>query len=409
MVSSANGPRGDQPARGDRSAQHASGARVGRAWATSATVRDKVRKRWDDGTLLRAVASGGALEPIEVPLGGPRASELGDRLGEVQDWIADLESGRRGGARFDLRYKQIGGRAFGKNAIPSHAVVSSFDQAWALLDVRPQVRQFQEMLSSAPDDRVAQWLLAAPVTALSHAGDWPALIAAFGWLDASRRSGRYLRQIDAPGVDTKLVESRRSVLASMLGVSGQATGFLTDLGLSVKPEYVRMRLASGVASLSVSELSVRVSELESLPVDFTRAVVVENEITYLTIPVPGDGIVIWGRGFDVARLGRWEKLRDAEIDYWGDLDTHGFAILNRLRSHLPRTRSFLMDSDTLHSHRGRWGSETKPTSGTLSMLTAEEAAVYDDLVCDRFGDKVRLEQERISWDWVLEHLPYRAG
>ena len=99
-------------------------------------------------------------------------------------------------------------------------------------------------------------------------------------------------------------------------------------------------------------------------------------------------------------------LKDAAIDYWGDMDTHGFAILNRLRTHLPRTRSFLMDSATLLEHRERWGREDKPTAATLSALTPAEAAVYDDIVSDRYGDRVRLEQERISWDWVLAHLPY---
>jgi hypothetical protein len=119
-------------------------------------------------------------------------------------------------------------------------------------------------------------------------------------------------------------------------------------------------------------------------------------------------VVIWGRGFDVARLGRWAALQEAAVHYWGDLDTHGFAILHRLRIHLPQTRSFLMDSETLHAHRDRWGRESSPTSASLDLLTAGEAAVYDDLVSDRFGEQVRLEQERVNWAWTLDRLPYSA-
>jgi len=50
------------------------------------------------------------------------------------------------------------------------------------------------------------------------------------------------------------------------------------------------------------------------------------------------------------------------VHYWGDLDTHGFAILNQLRAWLPQTRSFLMDRQTLVEHRDRWGREPAPTA-----------------------------------------------
>ena len=116
-----------------------------------------------------------------------------------------------------------------------------------------------------------------------------------------------------------------------------------------------------------------------------------------------------GKGFDVARLGRWRTLRSARVHYWGDLDTHGLAILHRLRTHLPHVESFLMDSKTLHAHRDRWGRESTPTSASLDRLTAAEAAVYDDLVSDRFAEQVRLEQERIDWAWTLERLPYATS
>lgn len=378
----------------------------GRRWATPDTVRAKVRRRWDDGTLLGAFGRGEPFEALEIPLAGPRTAELGERLGEVQDWAAAIEDGSRAGERYTVRYKEVGGRRFGRNRIPSHAVVERFEQAWRLLGVGGQVTEFRAMLAAAPDPAVRDWLLRSPVPALSHAGDWSQLLAAYRWLDAARGSDRYLRQIDAPGVDTKFVEGHRPVLAELLGVSRQAGGFLTDLGLRGKPEYVRLRPSRSAAPVPVSELSVRADELDDLEWAVSDAVVVENEITYLTLPVPVGGVLIWGKGFDVARLGRWGALGGAEVHYWGDLDTHGFAILHRLRVHLPHVRSFLMDAETLTAHRERWGRETTPTSATLDRLTPREAAVYDDLVSDRLGERVRLEQERIDWAWAMDRLPY---
>lgn len=92
------------------------------------------------------------------------------------------------------------------------------------------------------------------------------------------------------------------------------------------------------------------------------------------------------------------------ITYWGDLDTHGFAILDRLRAWLPQTRSVPMDRETLLVHRERWVVEERPARSALTRLSANEAELHGDLVSDDLGFKVRLEQERIDWDWAQARL-----
>ena len=156
----------------------------------------------------------------------------------------------------------------------------------------------------------------------------------------------------------------------------------------------------------MSDLTARLDELAALNLAPKSAVVIENEITFLSVPVPPEGVAVWGKGFEVDRVGSMPWLADADVVYWGDLDTHGFAILNRLRAWLPQTQSLLMDRDTLLAHRARWVGEASPTASRLDRLTAEEQALYQDLVTDRFGERIRLEQERIDWDWVAERLPY---
>lgn len=379
-----------------------------RRWRTPADIRAAVERRWQDGSLLRSHAGGEAFSVVDIPLSGPRAGEIGDRLDDVREWVAELESGSRAGVHYALVYAEIGGRALGRNRIPARAVVSAYSQAWALLGVRNDVAAYDAMLEAADtaaDPAARSWLLAKPHAALRITSEWPQILEAHRWLDAARGSRKYLRQIEAPGVDTKFVEGHRGMFAELLGVSKKANEFLRDLGLAVKPEYVRLRAAPGLLGLPVSELSLRIEELPGLDLPVRTAVIVENEVTYLTMPVPAGGVVIWGEGFDVARLGRWPALAESTVHYWGDLDTHGFAILHRLRAHLPRVESFLMDSQTLLAHRHLWGREAKPTDAPLGLLTPAEAAVYDDLVTDRFGERVRLEQERISWSWVLDRIP----
>lgn len=380
-----------------------------RSWTTPADLQSRVRRRWSDGSLLTALAQDLPFPDIDLPVRGPSAGEIGEDLAAVQRWIADLEAGSGGGRRYELVLAPIGGRHFGRNSVPSRARITTYDQAWQLLGVTREAAAFRRVLQvSSAVPRVRAWAAAHPLRALETAGEWEQVVAAFRWLDAARGAGRYLREIDAPGVDTKFVERHRPVLAQLLVTDRSAAGFVTGLGLAVKPESVRLRFGPGVLGLptALSEATLRVEELAALPVQLQTAVVVENETTYLTLPVPQAGVLLWGKGFEVSRLGALPWLSTAEVHYWGDLDTHGFAILHQLRAWLPQARSFLMDRGTLLQHRDRWGREPTPTAATLDRLSMEETSLYADLVADRLGEAVRLEQERIDWSWVTARLPY---
>lgn len=379
-------------------------------WSGPDEVAAKVRRRWTDGTLLRAVALGRPFPVVEVPLRGPRASEMGDDVDAVRAWAAGLDAGRRADSRYALVWSSIGGRHFGRNQVPSRAVVSTFDQAWALLGVAPEVRRFDHVLAlSGGHAPVREWVLAHPHRAIELAEEWEQLVAAYAWLDGQRGSGRYLREISAPGVDTKFAERHRPVLAGMLDVPSSPGGFLAGLGLRAKPELVRLRVSPGLGLPEpLTELAVRADELADLPLAPTLALVVENEITYLSVDVPAGGVVIWGKGFEVDRVGRLPWLSEVAVTYWGDLDTHGFAILDRLRAWLPQTRSVLMDRESLLAHRDRWGVDATPTRARLTRLSAQEVDLYDDLVTDRLGDRVRLEQERIDWAWAEARIKTAA-
>ncbi len=375
-------------------------------WTTPADIVTKVRRRWDDGTLLRIHATNTPFDIIDIPLRGPRPSDIGDDLGAVQDWVTLLDAGRRDDRRYTLRWQAVGGRRIGRNELPARAVVSTFDQAWALLGVREAVQHFDAILALVSGySAVRTWVVGHPHRALELQDDLPRLLAAFTWLDAHRDSGLYLREISAPGVDTKFAENNRVVLAAMLGVPSTASGFLSALGLTSKPEFVRVRPAPTIGlQVLATELAMRAKELAALSIHPRTAIVVENEITYLSVDVPDDGIVLWGKGFEVDRVGRLPWLADVDVLYWGDIDTHGFAILDRLRAWLPQTCSVMMDRETLMAHRDRWVVEERPATSLLTRLTQAEQELFADLVTDAVGTRVRLEQERIDWRWAEQRL-----
>jgi hypothetical protein len=65
---------------------------------------------------------------------------------------------------------------------------------------------------------------------------------------------------------------------------------------------------------------------------------------------------------------------------WGDIDTHGFVILDRLRAMFPKVRSMLMDRETLLAHRGQWVTEPSQARDVLTRLDAAETSLYQELL-----------------------------
>ena len=113
---------------------------------------------------------------------------------------------------------------------------------------------------------------------------------------------------------------------------------------------------------------------------------------------------MWDRGYAVNHPGSLAWLHEREVAYWGDIDSHGFAILNRLRRHLPNVTSVLMDEQTLLTREDRWVREPRHTAAELTHLTPTEFDLYRDLVTDRFAERIRLEQEYVDWRWALDRL-----
>jgi hypothetical protein len=92
------------------------------------------------------------------------------------------------------------------------------------------------------------------------------------------------------------------------------------------------------------------------------------------------------------------------LHYWDGIDTHGFAILDQLRSHFAHVESFLMDRPTLMAHKMLWGEEADQVLHDLPRLIDPERALFDDLRDNRICKNLRLEQERIGFGRVRAAL-----
>jgi len=131
--------------------------------------------------------------------------------------------------------------------------------------------------------------------------------------------------------------------------------------------------------------------------------ITENKMTFLTLPVLPDTFALHGGGFKVSGLAAIPWLRECPIIYWGDLDAQGFQILSQLRAIFPHVVSLMMNEATLQTFSCFCVAGTPCSVRQLPYLDPEEHTLFLYLA----EGNIRLEQERISQGYALEHI-YRA-
>ena len=382
------------------------------AWASVPDLVDVLRRRWQ--RYLKDYACGSDWQPVVLPVRGPAARDVLDRFEDVRRWTADFEAQARG--RFEVEYRQVAGRHLGSNRVPARVRVARFEDLCAILGTGAEVSVLTKLLLATASrlPQLEAWARERPGLVLDNREVWERVLATAEWMSGHDRSRLYLRQVDVEGVDTKFVEKNQRLLADMLttllpkeSVGPAGFDFARHFGFRAKPAYTRFRfLDQSLSPLppTLTELTVRTDELARLDLHPRTVFVVENEVTYLALPAIPAALALFGSGFAAAGLSRVPWLSNCEVVYWGDIDTHGFDILSRLRRHLPEARSLLMDRATLLSHRAHWSTEDSPARRALSGLTDTEQTLYQDLVGEVYGYGVRLEQERIRFSDVKTAL-----
>jgi hypothetical protein len=389
--------------------------RAPRSWSTAEDVRAAVQRLWDQGRILAARLNGEALFPLEIALRTPSVADMGEQFGAVQDWARQLHAGRG----YALVTREINHRQLGRQQVPAVARVDTADDALRAIGRLADARRFDQLaaktLAAFPELRA--WVGSRPLTLIEHADGWERILAILAWLRAHPHSGLYLRQLDIPGVDTKFIETRKALLAELLDAVLPASSVQVDAigarqfeqryGLRSKPILVRFRLLDPTLYIGgLHDLTVPLEQFIALAPPAVRVYITENEINMLAFPPQAGAMVIFGGGYAIDRLRDIAWLRTRELIYWGDIDTHGFAILDRLRASMPHTRSIMMDTATLHAHRALWGTEPadKRYGGQLTRLDADEQALFGALRDNVHGEHVRMEQERIGYGWVKDVL-----
>jgi len=363
-------------------------------------------------------------DAFRFPLKGPTAAESLHDFDTVRRWTEEwaAHAEREAGTGAVLEWKEWDHRQLGKNRIPVALSFSSLDNLARYLKRHKELDAWRTgrslILTRFPS--LEPWVRKQPLAILENANNLDLLLALTDWYLANQNSGMYLRQVPVRRVDTKFIEQNRAVLRQWWSLlvpeiaMPPSYSFEERFGFLSKPELIRFRILDANSVLSpYTDLTVPAEEFARAPLPFSRILIVENDITALSLPSIPDAAVIFGRGYGFTGLAKSAWLHEKKIWYWGDLDTNGFCILDQLRASFPSARSFLMDRDTFIDNRDKWVTEIKPAIRGLPRLTESESSLYRDLHENRFDFSLdgfpRLEQELIPWKSVISALETITG
>jgi hypothetical protein len=386
-------------------------------------IRKKALKLWETGQFLRAYADGQSLFPLEIRFAKPSSSELAERFSEIRNWLERLRSGSKEvlGHGYSVAYEPLNHRRLGKQSLPKQITIPSEEDFLRLIRKEKEFARFEalskKLLSEQPE--LKQVISRNPKMVLEYAPQWDRILAVCRYFLSNSRPSIFLRQLDIPGVDTKFIETHKSILIELLNAvlpeqsidpsvkNLSDHGFERCFGLRYEEALIRFRFLDPKLFLAgLTDLTVPLAEFCGLKLPINRVFITENKINGLSFPDHPESMVIFGLGYGIGSLFEAAWLKNVEISYWGDIDTHGFAILDRLRTAFPQVQSFLMDVDTLHQFKSLWGMEdpSQRFAGTLIHLLSEEQKLFESLRDNIMGECIRLEQERISYGYVCQKL-----
>lgn len=238
------------------------------------------------------------------------------------------------------------------------------------------------------------------------------LLTVVEFLIRNPRPGCFARELPL-AVPTKLVQNNRTMLAEWLDIllpdesidcSCDPRNFEQRYGFRYFRAHILTRILDPelqkALGLFTAELSLPPQEIANIPIRDAEVVMVENQVTLLTLPPIKRGIAFFGMGKGITQLFNIPWMHNSSITYWGDLDVEGFEILAMLRRRYPQTNSVLMDLQTVREfeHLATTGTCRQPA--IPSELNSNEAAAFSH--CR--DNNLRIEQEHIPQAVVDEAL-----
>jgi len=392
---------------------------------TPKQIHQKAQKLWKSGRILKAALTQESLFPWVITFRKPTAKQQVNDFVAVRQWVSHLKSHSKtispvqtGKGGYEIEYKTLNHRQLGTQQLPTKIIFQSADDVLRYLG---KLRQFTTLLEVAQESSVRfplleDWLANNPLLLMKHLAIWEKLLTVCDYFIENPRPNCYLRELEISSIDTKFIEMHKGILSELLtqlltsdAIESRVTsltqhGFERRYGLKFEQPLIRLRLLdkSLYPIATISDISLPLSHLAQWKIPCQRLFITENKINGLSFPAMRNSVVIFGLGYGINQLATIPWLSCCEIYYWGDIDTHGFSILSRLRHHYPKVHSLMMDEVTLQQYINLCVKEPINARCThqLQFLNTAEQQLYLQLQQKHY----RLEQERLPMQYIKQQL-----
>lgn len=376
------------------------------------------KKEWENRRNLKQRLLNQRPFPIEISLKVPTDQQARDNLGHFHAFFK---------AWTDFAYPELVEwqerqyRQLSEQRVPVKLRIFSLQQLTELLGAEQQLENWLNKISSFLQqsfvhDRHQHRLFQTLIHHLEQIErysqqEWQWLIQLIEQLKPNIGAGLYLRALPLSAVNTKFLEQNlllTEVICNVLYddeivLAGGLLAWLDCLDspkgwLTIKP--VCPNVQEKLGGLPVFQLSTEVLDQFELPAE--RIIVVENIQSGLACPNLENSIVVCGGGKNISWMNaKW--LQHKQVFYWGDIDSEGLNILSMVRQKIPHVIALMMDEATVLQFQNHMVDEPDSIFSEPQYLTADELKLFHDLRAQTFKNR-RLEQERISVDWVHRYL-----
>ena len=377
---------------------------------TPKEIQEQCLKWWKD-ILTSHIDS---IEYFQQPKGVNRIGKVNskDILNKLFDYKQSIEllksnskNNKKFGYNLILTERQFD--KIGKQPVPEKITIDSIED---FLKVAGKEKDYQTFLKNYSIIQkelpsLHEWIKANPTKLIEH-DTWLDTLKICKYFLATPKPELYIRQLPID-IHTKYIWDNKVIVQSLLEflipehINTDESKFELRFNLKYSEHLIRIRFLDTTLSPldNATDISLTVSEFNNFHSHCDNIFVAENLMNFLTLPYLTKTIAIWsGGGFNVSHLQDINWLKSKRFYYWGDIDAHGFQILNQFRTYFTDTVAVMMDEETLSSFTSANGQQA--TNQNLQRLTESELKLYNHLR----QNNIRLEQEKITQTFAEERI-----